>query len=1467
MRIPFPGRAPALLALGLLSLAGPASAVPTDFSLTNIAPSIDRGTAIVQVADGRLFIAELGGDLKTYKSGTVTTLHHFPTSNARSEQGLFGLVEDPNYASNGWMYVHYFVYVNGGDQDYHVIMRFTLSQPLNGTPQYVDGSERLVYRLPNLPSGASRHNGGQLVFGNDGYLWMAKGEGEHQEQAEITTNVFGKIIRIDPYSTSASNDDVNGHYGIPPGNAGLPKPEIYAIGFRNPWSFAKDPSSDDLYIGDVGGTEEINRIIPSQHAGKKFGWGAGGNSGAYNCGDAAYVCPMLWYNGGAITGVAVKRPLAGNWPSQYVNAVFYSDHNGNWIRYTPIGQNNGQAFDASGHQPLGLMVGKVDGNLYYCRYNGGGLWQIKYEGPAQVQPAITGQPSDATVNSGNTATFSVAATGNGLAYQWQYQPSGSSTYANLADDAVYSGTATATLTIKATEAQAGRYRAVAANSVGSATSNGALLTVNPRNDPPVLAITSPAEGALFTIPEQISFSATATDPEQGALPASAFHWAIELGHRTSPTQFHTHPVTLFDGIKSGSFASTVEAEPSPQVWLLIICSVTDNANNTVKDTVLVYPRLVSLDVKSVPTGLSIVTMDQFRTDTTIQAAIGNDGRINGNTPQILNATRYDFDHWTFGGAVPAGLNATDVFQTFKVPDGSAAFTANYRATPNPVYAFKAVNGKYVTLLADARLQPNSATVAGDAQLLEMGDIGDGTLALKSLGNGKFCQAVGGNDVTCDVAGVSATAANAVKWSKVDNGDGTYSFKNLGTNQYLVAENGGDAPLKANRANIGGWEKFILAPQGPQGPQYGVTLAVGGGGGSTVPAAGSSAQVPQGGSLSVTAAAASGYKFDHWTASAGLTLANAAASATQVTNVQANGTVTAFFIVDDTPPSSGTLYSFKATNGQFVTLLADNRLQANSATVAGNAQLIEIGANADATLYFKAANGSYCQAVGNADVTCDQAAGTAAAAKWARVDNTDGTVSFKNLGTSQYLVAENGGAAPLKANRGAIGGWEKFILAAQTPQGTQYSVGMALGGGTGTTTPALGSNTQVAQGGNLAISAAPGAGFHFDHWSASAGLALADATAASTQVTNVQSNGTLSAFFVQDPLPPQGSGTLYAFKATNGQFATLLSDTRVQANSATVAGDAQVFEVGSNTDASLYLKAAGNGLYCQSVAADVTCDRQAPDAAAAKWTRVDNADGSASFKNLGTNGYLVAENGGAAPFKANRANIGGWEKFLLSVQTPAGPQHAIAMAIEAGEGTTTPAAGGATQVPEGSSLAISAVPKPGWLFDHWHASAGLNLSSSTAANSQVLNVQADGTIEAHFVVDPNASQAPRYAFKATNGQYVTLLADNRLQPNSATVAGTNQVLEAGPNGDGTVYLKALGNGNYCQAVGNADVTCDAAAVSSTAAKWTRVDNGDGTTSFKNAGTNGYLVAENGGAAPLKANRANIAGWEKFILSAQ
>ena len=137
-----------------------------------------------------------------------------------------------------------------------------------GTPAATKATQREVLSITNNTA-TSSHNGGQLQFGPDGYLYWSVGEDENSANAQDVANLLGKILRIDPrgagpgqYTVPADNPFVSG----PPGA----RPEIWALGLRNPWRFSFDRATGAMYIGDVGGAlvEEVNRGI----SGANYGW-------------------------------------------------------------------------------------------------------------------------------------------------------------------------------------------------------------------------------------------------------------------------------------------------------------------------------------------------------------------------------------------------------------------------------------------------------------------------------------------------------------------------------------------------------------------------------------------------------------------------------------------------------------------------------------------------------------------------------------------------------------------------------------------------------------------------------------------------------------------------------------------------------------------------------------------------------------------------------------------------------------------------------------------------------------------------------------------------------------------------------------------------------------------------------------------------------------------------------------------
>ena len=230
-----------------------------------IAAGFTEPVDIVHAGDDRLFIVERTGKIKIlFPDSSVTTFLDI-TSNVGSEggeQGLLGLVFHPEYATNGYFYVNYTDLLG----DTH-ISRFSVS---GADPDVADPFSEL--NLIFLDQPAANHNGGDLNFGPDGYLYIFMGDGGgagHNRSQQIIDNKFGKILRLDvdggtPYTIPSDNPYV----GIPGDD------EIWAIGLRNPWRCNFDRLTGDLFLADVGSEswEEINVIKSDTAEFFNFGW-------------------------------------------------------------------------------------------------------------------------------------------------------------------------------------------------------------------------------------------------------------------------------------------------------------------------------------------------------------------------------------------------------------------------------------------------------------------------------------------------------------------------------------------------------------------------------------------------------------------------------------------------------------------------------------------------------------------------------------------------------------------------------------------------------------------------------------------------------------------------------------------------------------------------------------------------------------------------------------------------------------------------------------------------------------------------------------------------------------------------------------------------------------------------------------------------------------------------------------------
>lgn len=267
------------LTLAILLIVSYSIAQPS-ISLQSFGPNFNNPVDIQNVGDSRLFIVEKRGVIQILNSDGSANATPFLDINDRvintgSERGLLGLAFHPNYNSNGYFYVNYIN--NSGNT---VVSRFSKSA---GDDNLADINSETILMTVSQPF--SNHNGGDLAFGTDGYLYIALGDGgsggDPGNRSQSLDTLLGKLLRIDVDSGSP--------YGIPADNPYLNDgdantlPEIWAYGLRNPWRFSIDPTAGDIWIADVGQNEyeEINRV-PVSVGGLNYGWRCYEGNNAYN---------------------------------------------------------------------------------------------------------------------------------------------------------------------------------------------------------------------------------------------------------------------------------------------------------------------------------------------------------------------------------------------------------------------------------------------------------------------------------------------------------------------------------------------------------------------------------------------------------------------------------------------------------------------------------------------------------------------------------------------------------------------------------------------------------------------------------------------------------------------------------------------------------------------------------------------------------------------------------------------------------------------------------------------------------------------------------------------------------------------------------------------------------------------------------------------------------------------------------
>ncbi len=455
--------------LSMLTMSAAAATLPSGFTETQIT-GLSAPTAMAFAPDGRLFVCQQGGSLRVIKNGALLATPFVTlTVSSAGERGLLGIAFDPNFATNNFLYVYYTATTPA---IHNRVSRFTANGDV-----VVAGSELVIIDLNNLSS-ATNHNGGSIHFGLDGKLYIAVGENANSANSQTFANLLGKMLRINPDPANLIPSD--NPYFNDANVTGVNK-AIWALGLRNPYTFAFQPGTGRMLINDVGQNtyEEIDEGV----AHSNYGWPTCEGLVCGGTAPADYRAPIYVYahstgtpTGCAITGGAFYNPPTVQFPNTYVGQFFFADFCGNFIRYIdpntapPIPASTSFATNVSG--PVDLQVAS-DGSLWYLARNTGSVGRVQY--PAgQVPPTISQHPQSQSVVVGQTATFTVAATGaTPFSYQWQR---------NTVD--IAGANAASYTTPPVTLADNGaQYRCIVTNAFGNATSNSATLTVT-QNAPP-----------------------------------------------------------------------------------------------------------------------------------------------------------------------------------------------------------------------------------------------------------------------------------------------------------------------------------------------------------------------------------------------------------------------------------------------------------------------------------------------------------------------------------------------------------------------------------------------------------------------------------------------------------------------------------------------------------------------------------------------------------------------------------------------------------------------------------------------------------------------------------------------------------------------------------------------------------------------------------------------------------------------
>ncbi|WP_433305439.1 carbohydrate-binding protein [Actinoplanes sp. CA-030573] len=821
--------------------------------------------------NGVVRVTDAAGNTKV--AGTIPVYTH-------DEEGMQGVAVDPGFATNRWIYLYYSPPLStpagdapttGTAADFtawkgHLnLSRFTLN-----ADETINLASEVVMLTVDNDRGQCCHVGGDIDFDAAGNLYLTTGDDTNpfesqaytpidertnrnpqfdaQRSAANTNDLRGKVLRIKPQP--------DGTYAIPAGNMFAPgtantRPEIYAMGFRNPFRMSVDKPTGIVYLGDYGpdagaadpnrgpgGQVEFDRItgpgfygwpyctgtnttaetyndytFPSGPSGAKFNCAGGPvNNSFRNTGlQTLPAAKPSWIRYGfdfspPEFGSGSESPMGGpvyrydpalnspiKFPQSLDGRYFAGEYGRRWIKAIQVNSNGTygeiSSFPWTGTQVMDMAFGP-DGALYVLDYGTGANDQALY----RIEYIGGGNRSPVAVASANRTSGPNPLTVTFSSAGSNDPKGGALTYLWTFGDGTTSTAASPTKTYTSN----GNFVATLRVTDPTGLSGTASVPITVGNTAPTVTLTTPADGTLFSFGDTVPFTVTVSDPEDGTIDCTKVTVTYLLGHDS-----HQHQITSRTGC-SGTLTVPADGEHdnAANIFGVFVASYTDKGGLTGTSQRTLQPRHRQGEHFGTQSGGVQIATHATAEGGATAGYIDNGDWISFRPYNLSTASR-----------ITARVASAGAGGTIEVRTGSPTGTLHGTLTVANTGGWET----YVDVSSPLTNVPSGAT-----QLYLVFKGGTGFLfdldaftfdapattgsTLKALVNNQFVSAPSS---TAPLIANKATAGATERFDVVDLGAGNVALRSRATGLYVCAENAGAAALIANRTAVGPWETFAL----------------------------------------------------------------------------------------------------------------------------------------------------------------------------------------------------------------------------------------------------------------------------------------------------------------------------------------------------------------------------------------------------------------------------------------------------------------------------------------------------------------------------------------------------------------------------------------------------------------------------------------------------------------------------------